>query len=74
MAHRDLRPGIVAAFIEAAADDPGRSQVMVALARMWAGASPQRQGVKEDLLVRLLQPAWRRILLNLWVRLRRSPG
>jgi hypothetical protein len=73
-AHRDLRPGVVAAFVDAAGDDPGRSQVVVALARTWAGASSQRQGVKDDLLVRLLQPAWQRILLNLWVRLLRKLG
>jgi hypothetical protein len=73
-AHRDLRPGIVAAFVDAAGDDPGRSQVVVALARTWAGTSSQRQGVKEDLLMRLLQPAWQRILLNLWVRLLRKLG
>ncbi|MFD0857273.1 hypothetical protein ACFQ07_34030, partial [Actinomadura adrarensis] len=71
-AHRDLRPGIVAAFIDAAREDPARSQTVVALARRWAGTNSHRQSVKEDLLVRLLQPAWQRILLNLWVRLLRK--
>ncbi|MEW2357516.1 hypothetical protein [Spirillospora sp. NPDC029432] len=72
--HRDLRPEIVASFAAAAEGAPGRSQVLVALARTWAGADSQRQGVKEDLLVRLLQPEWQRIMLCLRVWLLRKLG
>ncbi|MFC5744218.1 hypothetical protein [Actinomadura rugatobispora] len=66
----DLRPGIVAAFCRAAGHEPARAQVMVDLVRRWAGSGGGgRRTVKDDVLVRLLQPEWRRILLAVRVRL-----
>jgi hypothetical protein len=70
VARPDLRPGIVSAFVTAADDDLVWRGTMVEFVREWARANAGRQGVKEDILIRLLDPQWQRLLLMLWVRLR----
>ncbi|TDC82794.1 hypothetical protein [Actinomadura sp. 7K507] len=70
-ARPDLRPGVVALFVAAAGAEPVRRALVVDLVRAWRGAHRGRRDIEEDILVRLLQPGWKRLLLSLWVRLRR---
>ena len=71
-ARPDLRPRIIAMFTAAAGTDPARRLLVADRVRAWAGVRRDRREVKEDVLVRLLHPEWKRLLLLLWVRLWRS--
>lgn len=70
-ARPDLRPGVVASFVAAAGADPARRALVADLVRAWRRTRRGGREVEEDILVRLLQPEWKRLLLVLWVRLRR---
>ncbi|GAA4236137.1 hypothetical protein GCM10022254_45050 [Actinomadura meridiana] len=73
-ARPDLRPGIVKCLTSAASGDPRRRRLMVELVREWAGDQRACRDVRDDILVRILQPEWERLLLALWVWLRRTVG
>ncbi|MFB4306117.1 hypothetical protein [Actinomadura sp. GTD37] len=70
-ARPDLRPKIVSLFAAVAEQEPERRTLMVELARAWAGTRRDHRGIRDDLLMRLLMPEWKRLLLVLWVTLRR---
>ncbi|QKW38920.1 hypothetical protein HUT06_36895 [Actinomadura sp. NAK00032] len=70
-ARPDLRPRIVALFTSVAVGDPASRMLMVDLARAWAGILRSRRSIREDVLMALLMPEWKRLLLVLWVTLRR---
>ncbi|XRQ11326.1 hypothetical protein ACN3XK_10700 [Actinomadura welshii] len=71
-ARPDLRPKIVALFVAAAGGDAVRRARVVDLARAWRAARRGGRDIEEGVLMRLLQPEWKRLLLMLWVRLRRT--
>ncbi|MFE9104789.1 hypothetical protein [Actinomadura geliboluensis] len=70
-ARPDLRPRIVGLFTSVAVGDPAHRMLMVDLARAWAGVRRSRRGIREDVLMALLMPEWKRLLLVLWVSVRR---
>ncbi|WP_030170001.1 hypothetical protein [Spirillospora albida] len=67
-----LRQGIVSLFVQAADHDPARRRLVMEIVQRWSGQDSERRRVKEDVDVWLLQPEWKRLLLRLWVRLRRA--
>lgn len=71
VARPDLRRGIVRLFVTAAGGDPARRSLLVGLVHVWADARRERRDVRDDVLMELLMPEWRRLLLVLWVSLRR---
>ncbi|WP_018653384.1 hypothetical protein [Actinomadura flavalba] len=70
--HPRLRAEIVEVFVRSTGHDPGRRARMLGLVRDWAGGDPRRRRVREDVEVHLLTPEWRRLLLVVLVRLRRT--
>ncbi|MEU8343832.1 hypothetical protein SAMN05443665_101191 [Actinomadura meyerae] len=70
-ARPDLRPRIVGLFTSVAVRDPASRALMVELARAWAGNARDRRGIRDDVLVVLLLPEWKRLLLMVWVEVRR---
>ncbi|TDC67524.1 hypothetical protein E1200_14625 [Actinomadura sp. GC306] len=71
-ARPDLRPGVVEVFVTAAGADPMRRALVVDCVRAWRRGRGGSREVEEDVLVRVLDPGWQRLLLRLWVGLRRT--
>ncbi|MFI0484965.1 hypothetical protein [Actinomadura sp. 9N215] len=71
-ARPDLRPGIVETFTSAAGPDPASRAYLAGFVRAWSGTRRDRREVRDDLLVRVLDPEWRRLVLLLWVRASRA--
>ncbi|GAA1779315.1 hypothetical protein [Actinomadura chokoriensis] len=71
-ARPDLCPRIVSLIVMVAEGNPARRELMVDFVRAWAGSRRDRRDIREDVLMRLLLPEWQRLLLVLWVRLRRK--
>ncbi|WP_242903331.1 hypothetical protein [Actinomadura terrae] len=63
----ELRPRIVAMIEGAAGGDLLSRAVVLGIVRRWVLTGPGRNGVKNDVLVRLLYPEWKRLLFMLWV-------
>ncbi|MGH3244060.1 MAG: hypothetical protein ACRDNL_27025 [Spirillospora sp.] len=72
VARPDLRPRVVAVLVSAAGVDPGRRAYVVDFVRAWSGGRRDRREVRDDVLVRVLDPGWKRLLLLVWVRARRA--
>lgn len=72
VARPDLRAGIVSMFAAAAGGDPALRMLVADRVRAWAGFRRDRRDVRDDVLVRVLQPEWKRLLLVGWVWLRRA--
>ncbi|MBT2210774.1 hypothetical protein [Actinomadura sp. NEAU-AAG7] len=62
-----LRPRIVSMIERATGGDIMRRAVVLGIVRRWALTGPGRNGVKNDVLVRLLYPEWKRLLFVVWV-------
>ncbi|WP_131736415.1 hypothetical protein [Actinomadura roseirufa] len=69
-----LRERIVSMLADAAGEDLGRRMVVLESVRLWATRAADRRGVREDVLVRLLYPEWKRLLMVAWVRIRSLAG
>ncbi|WP_152563833.1 hypothetical protein [Actinomadura welshii] len=74
LARPDLRPGIVECLVWAAYGDRRRRRRAVDLVRAWSETRRDGRDVRDDVLVELLLPEWRRLLLRLQVGLRRAAG
>ncbi|MFC0042451.1 hypothetical protein [Actinomadura rayongensis] len=46
------------------------ADALVELVTSWAGAERSRRDVREEFLLRLLEPPWRRLVLKVWIRVR----
>ncbi len=66
-----LCAGIVSSLVDAAEGTPEGGQRLLGFVMMWSRGRPRWRGVREAVLVRLLQPEWQRLALILWIRCRR---